>query len=77
MRTTVKLTDDVAAAVRRMQREEGIGLSEAINRLARGGLSRPSGAKRFEQRSVKMGPFLVDVSNIAEALDVVEGPNRR
>src|SRR4051794_32418857 len=39
MRTTVTLADDVAAAVDRLRREEGLGLSEAVNKLARAGLT--------------------------------------
>ncbi|HEU0168187.1 MAG TPA: ribbon-helix-helix protein, CopG family, partial [Chloroflexota bacterium] len=45
MRTTVTLDDDVAAAASELRRQEGIGLSEAVNRLARAGLARP--AKRY------------------------------
>ena len=37
MRTTVNLDDDVAAEAERLKRAEGIGLSEAVNRLARAG----------------------------------------
>jgi hypothetical protein len=42
MRTTVLLDDDVAAAVQRMRAERNIGLSEAVNELARAGLAVPS-----------------------------------
>ena len=39
MRTTITLDRDIAAAVEQLRREEGIGPSEALNRLARAGLS--------------------------------------
>lgn len=44
MRTTVNLDDDVVVGVQKLRRERGLGLSEALNELARVGLverSRP------------------------------------
>lgn len=77
MRTTINLDPDVAAAVDRLRRNEGLGLSEALNRLARAGLSKSRRRPRFKQRTADMGGFLVDVSNVQDALDVAEGPSRR
>ncbi len=77
MRTTVKLTDDVAAAVERLQRSEGIGMSEALNRLARAGMAQKSPRKRFRQRTARMGAMLIDVTDVAEALEIAEGPEHR
>ena len=77
MRTTVTLEKDVAAAVDRLRREEGIGMSEAVNRIARAGLVIKPERKPFRQRAAKMGPFEIDLSNVAEALEVVEGPTHR
>jgi hypothetical protein len=77
MRTTITLAEDVAAAVERLRREQGIGLSEAVNKLARAGLTadrKPS--ERFVQRTHNMGPG-IDVSNIAEAIETLEGPFAR
>jgi len=76
MRTTLTLDKDVAAAVDRLRREEGIGPSEAINRLARAGMTVKEKRPPFRQRSVPMG-LQVDVTNIAEALEVLEGPSHR
>jgi metal-responsive CopG/Arc/MetJ family transcriptional regulator len=75
MRTTVTLADDVAAAVDRLRREEGIGLSDAVNQLVRAGLTadRKPG-ERFVQRTHDFGEMLVDVSNVAEAIEALEGP---
>lgn len=77
MRTTVSLDKDVAAAVARLRREEGVGVSEAVNRIARAGLAVRGDRKPFRQRSVDMGPPMIDVSNVAEALEVLEGPTHR
>jgi hypothetical protein len=71
MRTTVTLADDVAAEVERLRREKGLGLSEALNELARRGFtSRPTSAP-FRQRSVNLGMRL-DVANVAEVLDTLD-----
>jgi hypothetical protein len=73
MRTTVTLADDVAAAVEQMQRIEAVGVSEAINRLVRRGLSAPrSSGRPFRQGSVELG-LTLDVSNVADALELLDG----
>ena len=76
MRTTVNLDDDVVAAIQRLRRERGLGLSEALNELARAGLQAPGARERFRQRSVDMG-IGIDVRDTAEALELAEGPAYR
>ena len=79
MRTTIRLDDDVSAAVRRIQQVRSIGLSEAVNDLIRAGLrdgEGPKGKERFRQRSRALG-LRIDVTNVAEALEVLEGPQNR
>jgi hypothetical protein len=76
MRTTVTLDDDVAAAVARLRRDRGIGLSEALNDLARSGMTVRPSRKRFRQRTASLG-LRIDVSNVAEALDLLDGPASR
>lgn len=76
MRTTVSLSDDVAAAVERLRRERGIGLSEALNELARRGLAERPAEPRFEQETSSM-KALIDVTNIGETLETLEGPSAR
>lgn len=73
MRTTIRLDDDVAAAAQRLSREEHIGLGEAVNRLARAGL-RLGRSRRgpFRQRTADLG-LRVDVSNVADALELLDG----
>jgi hypothetical protein len=76
MRTTVDLDDDVAAAVKRLRAERGLGLSEAVNELMRAGLSRRTRSARFRQRTAPIG-LRLDVSNVAEVLETLDGPTRR
>ncbi|HEY2078864.1 MAG TPA: hypothetical protein VGH53_21245 [Streptosporangiaceae bacterium] len=73
MRTTIRLDDDVAAAAQRLSREEHIGLGDAVNRLARAGLRVGRSKRRsFRQRTADLG-LRVDVSNVAEALELLDG----
>ena len=76
MRTTVQLDDDVAAAVDQLRRERDVGLSEAVNDLVRRGLRQRTPRRRFEQRTADLGR-MIDVSNVAEALEQLEGPGHR
>jgi Arc/MetJ family transcription regulator len=71
MRTTINLDPDVAAAAEQLRRSKHIGLSEAVNELARAAMrSRPARAP-FRQRTHDLG-LTLDVSNVAEALDVLD-----
>jgi metal-responsive CopG/Arc/MetJ family transcriptional regulator len=76
MRTTVVLEDDVAAAIQQMRRERSAGLSEVVNDLIRAGLTAKQPREAFRQRSERIG-IRVDVSNVAEALEFLEGPTAR
>lgn len=76
MRTTVTLDKDVAAAVDQLRRSEGIGVSEALNRIARLGLTVKPARKPFRQRTASIG-VRIDVANVAEALETAEGPMHR
>lgn len=79
MRTTVNLEDDVAAAVELLRRERGLGLSEALNELARTGLTRVARGerpRRFRQRTRSLG-LRVDVTNVERALEYLDGPTHR
>jgi hypothetical protein len=73
MRTTVEFDDDTAAAIDELRRREGLGVSAAVNELIRRGLvSRPA-PERFEQKTMRLG-LRIDVSNVAEALEQLDGP---
>lgn len=76
MRTTVTLDPDVAAAVGRLRRERGVGVSEAVNDLARAGLTLKRARRPFKQRTARLS-LTIDVANVAEALELLESPARR
>ena len=76
MRTTLSLDDDVAAAVQRLREERNLGLSEAVNDLIRAGLAAPARRSAFQQRTANLG-LRIDVSNVAEALERLDGAEAR
>lgn len=71
MRTTVRLEDDVAAAAEKLRKERNIGLSQAVNELARLGMQRQRSPRPFHQRTTRLG-LRVDVTNVAEALELLD-----
>jgi hypothetical protein len=73
MRTTITLSDDVAAAVEQLRRERSIGLSQAVNDLVRAGLTTQHTGAPFRQEAHDLGSG-IDFSNIADALETLEGP---
>jgi hypothetical protein len=74
VRTTLTLADDVAAAVERLRRERSLGMSEAVNELARAGMAaRDHEHAPFRQRTHDLGSG-INVDNIAEALETLDGP---
>ena len=70
------LDDDVAAALDRLRRDRKLGLSEALNELIRAGLKAPAPHAPFRQRTADLGAG-IDVRNVAEALELAEGPAHR
>lgn len=76
MRTTVNLSDDVAAGVEKLRRERGLGLSEAVNDLVRAGLLAERSPQTFRQETHDLGSG-VDFSNIGEAIETLDGPTAR
>jgi len=76
VRTTIVLDDDVAAAVEQLRRERDLGLSEAVNELIRRGLVMRQPRKRFRQQSERLG-IKIDVTDVADALEYLEGPMAR
>ena len=77
MRTTVTLAADVAAAVESVRIERGVGVSAAVNALVRAGLAQ-AGDRRtsFVQRTSAMNAR-IDVANVADVLETLEGPGAR
>lgn len=76
MRTTVELDSDTARAVQALRREEGRGVSEAVNELIRRGMLAEPRRGPFVPRTQRLG-IRLDVSNVAEAIDILEGPDAR
>lgn len=76
VRTTITLADDVAAAVERLRRERSLGLSEAVNELARRGLASDTPRRRFTQKTHDLGKG-VDYTNVADAIETLDGPSAR
>ena len=76
MRTTVEFEPEVAQAIAELRRERGLGVSEAVNELIRRGLLPRRSDRPFRQRTAPLG-IRVDVSNVAEALDALDGPISR
>lgn len=77
MRTTVTFASDVAAAVERLQRERGRGVSDAVNELIRRGLTSASERVPFHQTTSEMGQPLLPLDDVAALLEVLEGPGSR
>jgi metal-responsive CopG/Arc/MetJ family transcriptional regulator len=71
MRTTFTLDDDVVAEVERLRREQGIGISEAVNRLIRQGLAAPRRQRRYVHTTADIG-LRVDVTDIGAVLDLLD-----
>jgi Ribbon-helix-helix protein, copG family len=76
MRTTITLADDVVAAVEQARRRRGIGLSEAVNELIRAGLAADGERRRFRQTTRKLG-LRIDVTDVADAIETLDGPSAR
>ena len=72
MRTTVEFDEDTSRAIEQLRRDEGMGMSEAVNELIRRGLLPREPAPKFVQPTRSLG-LQVDVSNVVEALDLLEG----
>ena len=71
MRTTVTLDDDVVAEIERLRREEGLGLSEATNRLIRAGMAAPRPRVPYQHETRDLG-LKVDVTDIGAVLDLLD-----
>jgi Ribbon-helix-helix protein, copG family len=76
VRTTVTLADDVVAAIEQLRKERGLGLSDALNELARAGLTQRTERAQFTQESHPLG-LKIDVTNVADALELLEGESAR
>ncbi len=75
MRTTLNLDDDVAAAITDAARSHGRSLSRVANDLIRRGLAQDARRELapYEPPVFDTGTPLVDVTDIAAALEVLDG----
>lgn len=73
MRTTITFDRDTAAAIEQLRREQGMGVSEVANELIRRGLLRGRHPEPFVQRTHPLG-IRIDASNVADAIETLEGP---
>jgi Ribbon-helix-helix protein, copG family len=73
MRTTISIDPDNRAAIDELARASGRGLSETVNEILRAGLARKPARKPFVQETASLG-LQIDVSNVAEALEELDGP---
>ena len=71
MRTTINLDADVAHEVAELRREKGLGLSDAVNQLARAGARASRGDYVYRHPTRRMGA-LVDLSNVADVLELLD-----
>jgi hypothetical protein len=75
VRTTINLEDDVASEVAKLQRERGIGVSAAVNELARAGFRNARQDYHYEHVTHDMGA-LVDLSDVAAVLELLDEADR-
>lgn len=76
VRTTVEFDDDTAQALAHLRSETGMGVSEAVNTLVRRGLLAEAPPAPFIQQTRRLG-IRIDVTNVAEAIDLLEGHEAR
>jgi len=83
VRTTITLDDDVAAAVRRLERAQGKSFKEVVNAALREGLLRlehPPERKRarFRTKTLSLGRLRIgSIDDVSEVLAVAEGESYR
>lgn len=76
MRTTVEFDADTARAIEQLRVDEGRGVSEAVNELIRRGMLTVASPAAFVPRVQPLG-LKIDVSNVADALDLLEVSDAR
>jgi hypothetical protein len=77
MRTTLTLDDDVSVQLERLRRARDVSLKHLVNEALRRGLrevsAKPKNRKPFRTRAFPLGPFPINIDNVAEAIVHVEG----
>ena len=77
MRTTLTIEDDIAVQLERLRRSRDVSLKDLVNEALRRGLremtSKPKKREPFRTQAFDLGPFLVNIDNVAAALAYAEG----
>jgi hypothetical protein len=77
MRTTLTLDGDVAVQIERLRRERDTSLKAVVNDVLRRGLRQvdepPKKRKPFRTQASRLGPPLIDIDNVWEAIALAEG----
>ncbi len=79
MRTTLNLDDDVAGRLRELAKRQGRSLSRTVNDVLRAGfraLEAPVARQPYAARAFDTGRPLLDVTDVAAALEVLEAADR-
>ena len=81
MRTTLTLDDDVAVQIDRLRRQRDASLKDVVNEAMRRGLREmcePTRKSRvFRTKASRLGPPLINIDNVVEALAYAEGEDFR
>ena len=80
MRTTLTLDPDLAPLVTRLRKERGVSMARLVNELIRAALVAPATRKRKPFRmkhSFKSKILVGSLDNVAEVLELVDGPGHR
>jgi hypothetical protein len=78
MRTTITLDEDVAVALKRLEKQRGMKFRTLVNQVLRQGIKHMTAPQKkrsvFRTRSVDLGACrAANVDNVAEVLAVAEG----
>ena len=79
MRTTLTLDDDVAKLLSRIRKERDASFRQVVNEALRRGLQAPATkpAKPYRMKTWNSGPPLMNLDNIGEVLERLDGPDYR
>ena len=72
----MEFDQEVSQAIAALRRERGLGVSEAVNELIHRGLVVEPARPPFRQRTAALR-LSVDVSSVADALEVLDGAATR
>ena len=82
MRTTITLDEDVATKLRALSRRSGRAFRDVVNEVLRRGLARPAESRgrvpfRVVARDLGARHPGVNLDNVAELIERIEGPTAR